>query len=48
MKKGALMLLIVSGITMTLFSNNISISNPTLTGKNTTTHYILVQFDLNR
>ncbi|MCX6246455.1 MAG: SUMF1/EgtB/PvdO family nonheme iron enzyme [Bacteroidetes bacterium] len=30
-----------------LSANNISITNPSITGKNTTDHYSLVQFDLN-
>lgn len=31
---------------LNLFANNITISNVTLTGKNTTSHFTLVQFDL--
>ena len=45
MKKAIAFLLLLASAAM-LNANNITISNATMTGKNTTDHFILVQFDI--
>ena len=40
------LIFLLMAITGILNANNISISNPVLTGKNTGSHYIMVQFDI--
>ena len=46
MKKQILIFAFTIFHTTIIFSNNISISNVSLTGKNTTDHFCMVQFDL--
>jgi hypothetical protein len=46
MKKIFTLLLLLAALTSTLQANNLIITNLTITGKNTTEHYSLVQFDI--